>query len=57
MITTMVTIIMQVKSKFVPVYKHHTKAYGKSGVKVPSTNTMALFDRGKGSWQYSQLER
>ena len=29
MITTMVTIIMQVKSKFVPVSKQHTKAYRK----------------------------
>jgi len=37
MITTIITIIMQVKSKFVPVYKHHTKAYKKSGVKVPCT--------------------
>jgi len=33
----MVTLIMQVKSKFVPISKHHTKAYKKSGVKVQCT--------------------
>jgi hypothetical protein len=56
MITTMVTIIMQVKSKFVPLSKHHTKAYGKSRVKFPCT-LLSVLDRGKGPWQYSQLDR
>jgi hypothetical protein len=42
MITTMVKVIKQVKSKFVPVSKHHTKAYGKSGVKVLCSQTVSV---------------
>jgi hypothetical protein len=42
MATTVVPIIIQVKDKFVLVSKHNTKAYRKSGVKVPCTLNVSV---------------